>query len=384
MIPDMKRTMQEAMERMRAGDLQAATRAILDRLGGGHGPDTASDIADPESSNAAGADVIDGSYRVLSNDSLGVAPSFADPAKAVRNVRDDGVFHEHRFACQAGEIRYKLFIPAGLRNAAPPLVVMLHGCTQSPDDFARGTRMNALAQEHGYVIAYPAQSQRRNATRCWNWFRTADQQRDGQGEAALIAALTAHLVKTHGLDARRVYAAGLSAGGAMAAVLAAAYPDVFAAIGVHSGLPVGAARDLPSAFAAMAKGAAPSISRGPHSDVHRVPAIVFHGDRDQTVDPSNGAAVVFQATATGTPMSGDESKARATSEEASVPGGRSYTRTIYRNDAGIVVAEQWTVHGGGHAWFGGDSAGCYTDPSGPDASEEMLRFFAQCARAAVN
>ena len=385
MIPDMKRTMQEAMELMRAGDLHAATQAILGRLGGGQGPDTASGVADPESSDAAGAGVIDGSYRVLSNDSLGVAPSFADPATAVRGVRDEsGVFTEHRFACQAGEIRYKLFIPAGLRDAAPPLVVMLHGCTQSPDDFARGTRMNALAQEHGYVIAYPAQSKRRNATRCWNWFRSADQHRDGGGEATLIAALAAHLIKTHGLDARRIYAAGLSAGGAMAAVLAAAYPEVFAAIGVHSGLPVGAARDLPSAFAAMANGAAHSTSRGPHSVVHRVPAIVFHGDRDSTVDPSNGAAVVFQATATGTPMPGDESKAHATSERGSVPGGRSYTRTIHRNDAGIVVAEQWTVHGGGHAWFGGDGAGSYTDPSGPDASGEMLRFFAQCTRAAVN
>jgi len=385
MIPDMKRTMQEAMELMRAGDLHAATKAILGRLGGGQESDTASDIADPEPSNAAGADVIEGSYRVLSNDSLGVAPSFADPAKAARSARDEaGVFSEHRFACEATEIRYKLFIPAGLRDAAPPLVVMLHGCTQSPDDFARGTRMNALAQEHGYVIAYPAQSKRRNATRCWNWFRSADQQRDGGGEATLIAALTVHLVKTNGLDARRVYAAGLSAGGAMAAVLAAAYPDVFAAIGVHSGLPVGAARDLPSAFAAMAKGAAHSVSCGPHSVVHRVPAIVFHGDRDPTVDPSNGAAVVFQATATGTLMSGGESKARETIEEGSVPGGRSYTRTMHRNDAGSVVAEQWTVHGGGHAWFGGDSAGSYTDPSGPDASEEMLRFFAQCARAAVN
>jgi poly(3-hydroxybutyrate) depolymerase len=134
----------------------------------------------------------------------------------------------------------------------------------------------------------------------------------------------------------------------------------------------------------MANGAAHSVMRGPDSVVHRVPAIVFHGDRDPTVDPCNGAAVVSQTTATGTLMSRDESKARETSEQGSVPDGRSYTRTIYRNDAGIVVAEQWTVHGGGHAWFGGDSAGTYTDPSGPDASEEMLRFFAQCARAAVN
>src|SRR4029079_9715689 len=201
---------------MRAADLHAATKAILGRLGGGHESDTASDIADPEPSNAAGADVIESSYRVLSNDSLGVAPSFADPAKAARSARDEaGVFSEHRFACEAGEIRYKLFIPAGRRDAAPPLVVMLHGCTQSPDDFARGTRMNALAQQAGYVVAYPAQSAKNNPGKCWNWFRSSDQQR-GRGEAALLAALTSHLVATHGLDEHRVYVAGLSAGGAMA------------------------------------------------------------------------------------------------------------------------------------------------------------------------
>jgi poly(hydroxyalkanoate) depolymerase family esterase len=385
MMVDMKRTMHEAMEFMRAGDLHAATRAILHRLGGGPGADAAPEVADCEAPHAPGADIIEGSYRVLSTDSPGAGPGSADSPNVARHARGEpGEFHEHRFVCEAGEIRYKLFIPIGLGDAAPPLVVMLHGCTQSPDDFARGTRMNALAQEHGYVIAYPAQSKRRNATRCWNWFRAPDQQRDGQGEAALIAALATHLTKAHGLDARRIYAAGLSAGGAMAAVLAAAYPDVFAAIGVHSGLPAGVAHDLPSAFAAMAKGAAHSRIPGPHSLAHPVPAIVFHGDRDATVDPCNGAAIVLQATITGAPTPADVSKAHATSEHGSVAGGRTYTRTIYRNDAGIVVAEQWIVHGGGHAWFGGDSAGSYTDPSGPDASEEMLRFFSQCARAALN
>ena len=372
MIVNMNRTMNEAMELMRAGDLHAATRAILRRLGAGEMPnDAAPDFMNPGAANAEGAHIIEGTYRVESESS--------EPENVARHARGEeaGAFKEHRFACEAGEIRYKLFIPVGLEDRAAPLVVMLHGCTQSPDDFARGTRMNALAQEHGYVIAYPAQSKRRNASRCWNWFRSADQQRDGKGEAALVAALTNHLVKTHGLDGRRVYAAGLSAGGAMAAVLAGAYPDVFAAIGVHSGLPVGAAHDLPSAFAAMAKGAVLAQRRGRNWVDHGVPAIVFHGDRDATVDPCNGGAIVSQATMTGSATSLDDRGLHATSEEGSVPGGRTYARTIYRDKVGTVLAEQWIVHGGGHAWFGGDIAGSYTDPSGPDASREMLRFFSQ-------
>ena len=162
MIVNMNRTMNEAMELMRAGDLHAATRAILGRLGAGEmANDAAPDFMNPGASNAEGAHIIEGTYRVVSEPS--------EPENVARHARAEvGAFKEHRFACEAGEIRYKLFIPVGLADPAPPLVVMLHGCTQSPDDFARGTRINALAQEHGYVIAYPAQSKRRNATRCWN------------------------------------------------------------------------------------------------------------------------------------------------------------------------------------------------------------------------
>jgi len=383
---DLNQTMNEAMGWMRAGDLHAATRAIQRGLRGAAGPDVAANDPIRAVFPAARGDVIEGTWRVLRSDTSDVAQSPGEREHVERSMReaDAGDFQEHRFVCAEGAIRYKLFIPARIDDAPPPLIIMLHGCTQTPDDFARGTRMNALAQEHGYVVAYPAQSKRRNATRCWNWFRSADQQR-GKGEVALIAALTDHLVKTRGLDPRRAYVAGLSAGGAMAAVLAAAYPDVYAAIGVHSGLPVGAAHDLPSAFAAMANGGAPSANRASHAAASVVPAIVFHGDRDATVDPCNGAAVIFQATASAGPASPPASQAHAATEESgSVPGGRSYTRTVYRNAAGTVRAEQWVVHGGGHAWFGGDSAGSYTDPSGPDASKHMLRFFSECAQAALD
>jgi poly(hydroxyalkanoate) depolymerase family esterase len=380
---DMNRAMQETMRLMRAGDLRGATLAIQRGL---HRVDPAHSQAKTTERDAR-ATCIEGQYRV-------VAESDGDVAQApgaTTDVPEHGPgkgrgeeFRDHRFTCDAGSMHYKLFIPAGVRAAAPPLIVMLHGCTQSPDDFARGTRMNALAQEHGYVVAYPAQAKSKNASKCWNWFRSGDQQR-GQGEPAILAALTRHLVDAHGLDERRVYVAGLSAGGAMAAVLGSTYPDVFAAIGVHSGLPFGVAHDLPSALAAMKQGARTithGVSRG---RMEPVPAIVFHGDRDTTVDPCNGAAVIEQCMDRAGAMSGAEPHAtRATLERGSIPGGRSYTRTIFTNAAGRVVAEQWLVHGAGHAWFGGDVSGSYTDPSAPDASEHMLRFFSACARSAIN
>ena len=384
MMGNMNRTMQEAMRLMQAGDLHAATQAIQRGLRAGDEPACATTAPSVPSARAG---CIEGQYRVVPDSPTSDAlqtPGTTEPPEHDPSHRPVGEFRNHRFTCDAGVMHYKLFIPAGLSAAAPPLIVMLHGCTQSPDDFARGTRMNALAQEHGYVVAYPAQAQSKNASKCWNWFRSHDQQR-GQGEPAIIAALTRHLVKTHGLDECRVYVAGLSAGGAMATVLASTYPDVYAAIGVHSGLPFGVAHDLPSAFAAMKQGAGLPSAGVPPARMDPVPAIVFHGDRDTTVDPCNGAAVIAQCMgATASAHDAEPDATRATVERGSVPGGRTYTRTIFRHADGSVAAEQWVVHGAAHAWFGGDPAGSYTDPSGPDASEHMLRFFSACARSAIN
>lgn len=382
-MSNLSRTMQEAMRLMRTGDLRAATHAIQRSLQGRREPSHAT-----TQSVASGATdaCIEGQYRVVPdapNDPKHTVGTMEPPDRD-GNKAPAGVFLDHRFTCDAGAMHYKLFIPSGLGDAPPPLIVMLHGCTQSPDDFARGTRMNALAQEHGYVVAYPAQAQSKNASKCWNWFRSHDQQR-GRGEPAIIAALTRHLAKVHGLDERRVYVAGLSAGGAMAAVLGSTYPDVYAAIGVHSGLPVGAAHDLPSAFAAMKQGASTPPAGVQTAYMDRVPSIVFHGDADTTVDPCNGEAVIAQCIGTPASMRGAESDAvHATVERGSVPGGRTYTRTVFKNPDGSVTAEQWVVHGAAHAWFGGDPAGSYTDPSGPDASKHMLRFFSACARSAIN
>jgi poly(hydroxyalkanoate) depolymerase family esterase len=294
------------------------------------------------------------------------------PTPAPVAVPDGGQFLAATFSNQVGSRPYKLYVPSGYRpGQSVPLVVMLHGCTQSPDDFAAGTRMNEMAEEHTCLVAYPGQTSSANAHKCWNWFSEGDQQRDG-GEPSLIAGITREVMRDYAIDPRRVYVAGLSAGGAAAAVMGDAYPDVYAAIGVHSGLPCGAARDMPSAFAAMTRGSAGSAHRTAgttRSATPRrvVPAIVFHGDRDTTVNPRNGDAVVAQ--------SAQDAALRTHTEEGQVPDGWAYSRTLHADANGQTVIEQWVIHGAGHAWFGGSLAGSYTDPRGPDATGEMLRFF---------
>jgi len=250
---------------------------------------------------------------------------------------------------------------------------MLHGCKQTPDDFANGTRMNELADERQFFALYPEQTHAANHSRCWNWFKRSDQSRD-QGEPAILAGMTREIMLRYRIDPIRVYVAGLSAGGAMAAVMGAAYPELYAAVGVHSGLACASAYDLPSAFAAM-RGATTATSgrtRDSTTTAVAIPTIVFHGDRDKTVHPRNGEQVVSQSVQQNGP-----SRVDASAEHGAVPRGHTYTRTVHRDSAGRVVVEHWLVHGGGHAWFGGNSRGSYTDPKGPDAAREMIRFFYQ-------
>ena len=273
--------------------------------------------------------------------------------------------------------RYKLYKPPGHAGKALPLVVMLHGCTQNPDDFAAGTGMNQRALEQGFFVLYPEQGQNDNPSRCWNWFTPNDQKR-GSGEPALLASMTQAVVKQHGMDAKRVFIAGLSAGGAMAAVMAGAYPEIFAAVGVHSGLPSGAASNMAEALMVMKSGDAGIVLPGqrrplattshkPARPQTQLPTIVFHGDQDKTVHPRNGELVI--AAVAGRVAAG------AQAEQGVSAHGRRYTRSTQRGDHGRVLTEHWLVHGAGHAWSGGSAEGSYTDGLGPDATREMLRFF---------
>ncbi|MEH3108354.1 MAG: PHB depolymerase family esterase [Sphingomonas fennica] len=331
--------MADAMRLIREGNLGEATALLRTSLGGG--------VA-PARTPAAGG-VID-----------------LAPMRVTTDAARPGRMEDRRHDGAGGAVDYLLYRPADARPAMP-LVVMLHGCTQTPDDFARGTGMNRVADEHGFLVAYPRQTASANPQKCWNWFRPGDQRR-GAGEPALIAGMAGDILAAERADPARVYVAGLSAGGAAAAVLAEAYPDVFAAVGVHSGLACGIARDVPSALAAMRSGPGPAAARRGGGGGRFVPLITFHGDRDGTVAEANARAIVREASAAaGVPVT--------VSVESGEAGGRRFTRALSRNAGGDVLIEQWTVAGAGHAWSGGDPAGSYADAAGPDASQAMARFF---------
>lgn len=410
MTPDFQALMHNATRLTRAGQLSEATAAIQAALAGSAAGRPRSHSAAP--SPVDSAVILDGCVIEMTDRTPAAAPAgrpgvwrtpFGPAARphgpapgarhALGTAHDDGAGGEFRAGSHTDPAasltrQFKLYVPPGAAGQVLPLVVMLHGCTQNPDDFAAGTGMNALAAEHGFYVLYPAQAQDANPSRCWNWFKHNHQER-GRGEPAVIASMTQAAVQAHGIDPRRVYVAGLSAGGAMAAIVGAAYPDVFAAVGVHSGLAPGAARNLPEALAAMhgaPAGAALRPGAGlplgtaapPPAAALPIPVIVFHGDKDQTVHPRNGDQVIAAALRAG--------NARAHPPETPGPDGpqveqgvsaqgRRYTRSVHTVDAGQAAAEHWLLHGAGHAWSGGRGAGSHTDPQGPDASREMLRFF---------
>jgi poly(hydroxyalkanoate) depolymerase family esterase len=388
--PKLAKSMQIALDLTRAGDLAGATRAIRKALLG-----SKEEAAEP--SNRAGT--IDlgheswseaaGAAKSHTGDSRGFGRNFriARPLHEVidalgrlkQRVLEPGVppdggrhrplkippgarFETRSIGSGQGHRSFKLYIPA--RPLAEPrsLLIMLHGCTQTPEDFAAGTRMNQLAEQNGFVVAYPAQPKSANSSACWNWFNPQNQTR-GAGEAQSIADLAQTLIAEFRIHPGRAYVAGLSAGGAMAAIMAATYPDVFSAVGIHSGLPYRSASDVVSALAAMRGQVSPSTRQSGNRP--SVPAIVFHGSADHIVHPSNGAKIIAAHAGSREIRDGKRPEGN----------GRSFRRMITRDDNGLVRAEYWIIEGGGHAWSGGSTDGSFSDPLGPDASREMVRFF---------
>ena len=361
------------------GPMHGVTETIRRALAAGGLPETAP--------RADAGSVVDVVARVVPAAEDGAAvPDRAPPRVDARQPA--GSFQTHQFSNAAGTRAYKVYVPAAAPTAPRAVIVMLHGCTQSADDFAAGTQMNRLADEHGFLVVYPEQAAPANASKCWNWFNPQDQVRDA-GEPSLIAGIVREVAQRHGADPRRIFVAGLSAGAAMAVVLGETYPELFAGVGVHSGLPYGSAHDIPSALAAMKGGRSglPGLKNlageagAPRTKVRQaVPVIVFHGDRDHTVQPTNGAHIVQQALETHGAQA-DGATLQASTQAGAAAGGRRFSRTVHADGEGQVRIEHWTLHGAGHAWSGGHASGSYTDATGPDASAEMVRFFMALRRA---
>ncbi|MBX9971147.1 extracellular catalytic domain type 1 short-chain-length polyhydroxyalkanoate depolymerase [Priestia aryabhattai] len=281
---------------------------------------------------------------------------------------------------------YKLYVPSSYQGgAALPLVVMLHGCTQDPDQFAAGTQMNALAETEKFLVLYPEQPSSANSNKCWNWFDTAHQSR-GSGEPALIAGMVNQIKSSYSIDADQVFVGGLSAGAAMSVIMGATYPDIFAAISVGAGLEYKAATSVTGAYTAMSSGGPNPIQQGDlaysamgeHKRV--VPVILFHGTADYTVAPINAHQILSQWAQTNDRASDglDNNNIDDTADQTlpgTVSGGRSYTQYIYKDTAGKTVMEKYMIEGMGHAWPGGSTSGSYTDPKGPNATTLSWNFF---------
>lgn len=359
MTSEFTSAMRRASDLVRAGNPAAATALIQSALGTGQAPVMSARHPGQNSpapkSRKAGKSLRETLAQMTANKKVhnpmggaGVAPIVPEGAR----------FDSATFANASGSREYRVYIPKLQGKQPSGIVMMLHGCTQSPADFATGTGMNRVAETHGLIVVYPGQSRDANMQLCWNWFSPADQHH-GAGEPAILAGLAEHLKDQYDVATGRTFVAGLSAGAAMAVILGHTYPDVFAAVGAHSGLPYKSAHDVPSAFAAMGgTGTGGALSSGPS-----VPTIVFHGTTDNTVNPANGQRIADNARASGVELLDD-----------GTTNGRRYKRTTVLSGTAPAL-EHWVIDGLAHAWSGGNASGSYADPAGPDASAEMVRFF---------
>lgn len=378
----------EATQMMYGGHLMGVTEAMQRAL---MGPLSAAPEQPHISTDVLDAVLPERSALTAFTAAHGSAAAVAAPAS-----EQPGSFERITFVHDGAQHHYLLYVPPGAVAGTPmPLVLMLHGCSQDPDDFAAATGMNQAATAANALVLYPAQARNANPSGCWNWFESSNQHR-GQGELGLMVAMVCDVMERHPVDAQRVYAAGISAGGAMVALLGREYPDMFAAIGVHSGLQAGAADNMMAALSAMNNGAklgpsSPSARPAAHSSGAAHPAlIVFHGDADTTVSAKNGEQLVDAALQAAL---GDKRAAVQESQPGQSDAGQRFTRHLYRavngadadadgdHRAADVLVEHWVLHNAGHAWSGGSAKVGQTDPRGVNATKEMLRFFLEHPRS---
>jgi poly(hydroxyalkanoate) depolymerase family esterase len=356
--------MRRALEAVRASDPVKATRLLQDALSSapkGEGAPLA--IKEHRLSPPSGA----ATARMSLGETLASLRSGLDlqlrPTRAP-SLPEGSAFLKRSINTHAGSREYRLFVPS---SATPRgLLVMLHGCKQNAEDFAIGTAMNLVAETEGVLVAYPTQARTANPPGCWNWFRPEDQQRD-TGEPHIIAEMTRALIAEY-LPGQRVFVAGLSAGGAMAAVMGAIYPDLYEAIGIHSGLPYRSARDVSTAMAAMRGEVGTNAGHATSAPSSTFPRqILFHGGDDRVVVPANAMALMEAARRS-------HPSAQAL-ERCFTSGSREVKHKELVSQDGTVQAEAWLVEGAGHYWSGGDPQGSYAKREGPNASREMMRFF---------
>jgi poly(hydroxyalkanoate) depolymerase family esterase len=298
------------------------------------------------------------------------------------------MWQQYQYKDATGDHPYFVYTPTTYHpGTAVPLLIMLHGCSQTAADFAAGTGMNDLAEQYGFIVVYPQQKRISNRTLCWNWFKSSHQFRD-RGEPALIAHMVQAVSENTSqwtIDSSRVYVVGASAGAAMAVILGATYPDIFAAIGVHSGVEYQAVTNIIGGLKVMFGGGPDPVKQGRRayeamgSYTRMMPTIVFQGTRDKIVHPINGDQVVQQWMQTNHLASDGLYVADfhnpTTTTFGQVPEGYAYTVSTWKDHAGKEVQQYWKILGLAHAWSGGNPAVSYTDPEGPNASEAIYQFF---------
>ena len=280
-----------------------------------------------------------------------------------------------------GTLSYEVYVPSGyVAERRVPLIVALHGCSENAEQFRQVTRFDELAEAKNAIVVFPDKSSYADSTSCWNWFKTSHMQR-GTGEPALIAGVVDKVRQNYAIDDRRIYATGLSAGGAMASVMSATYPDVFAAAGVGSGCEYAAGASCAGYRGIDPEDAGQRAYQAMGTQAREVPVIVFQGDQDKTVPEVNAEQLVQQWQATddwaddgarNSTIPADPVKVK---DPAPSGGGHTYTVRDYADGQGNELIQFWVVHGMGHAWSGGCDCEAYADTNGPNESAAMYAFF---------